>query len=187
MNKLFTTGQIADYCGVDYHTIIRWINQGNLKAFQLPGRGDRRISKKDFIEFLTKFDMPIPDDLKPDNTNRILIVDDDESMAKSIQRQLKQNDFETLIANNGFEAGALMGTYAPNIVTLDLQMPGMDGYEVLEFIRNNTRLKHLKILVISGLPENKLLQAIKMGANDVLTKPFENELLIEKVMQLAPR
>ncbi len=60
-----TTGDIAKLCGVNFRTVIRWIQRGHLKAFQLPGRGDNRVQVADFIEFLNENNMPIPEELQP--------------------------------------------------------------------------------------------------------------------------
>ena len=62
--RILTTGEIAEYCGVNFRTVIRWIKRGHLEAYQLPGRGDNRIKVEDFIHFLDEHKMPIPDDLR---------------------------------------------------------------------------------------------------------------------------
>ena len=84
--KTLTSGEIASYCDVNLRTVIRWIENGKLKGFKLPGRGNNRVLVEDFIEFLERHDMPIPDALKGDATPSILIVDDEMPVAKSIQR-----------------------------------------------------------------------------------------------------
>lgn len=58
-----TTTQAAEYCGVHFRTVIRWINKGLLVAFKLPGRGDNRVLVQDLANFMLENDMPIPDDL----------------------------------------------------------------------------------------------------------------------------
>ena len=62
--RVLTTGEVADYCGVNFRTVIRWIKRGQLDAYQLPGRGDNRIEVDDFIDFLITHKMPVPDELK---------------------------------------------------------------------------------------------------------------------------
>ncbi len=178
-----TTGEIAKYCGVNFRTVIRWIKRGHLKAFQLPGRGDNRIAVEAFLDFLREHKMPIPEEFQ-ENSRRVLIVDDDLTLAKNIQRVLRRAGFETEIAEDGFRAGVLFQTFAPAVMTLDLKMPGLGGLELLKFVRSTHSLKQIKILIISAMPETELQEALDAGADDVLEKPFRNEVLVEKVSKL---
>jgi CheY-like chemotaxis protein len=65
----------------------------------------------------------------------------------------------------------------PELITLDLDMPGLNGFEVLSFIRQMPELANLKVIVISGLPSEALQKAKDAGADAVLAKPFENTTL----------
>ena len=178
-----TTGEIADYCGVNFRTVIRWIKRGHLKAYQLPGRGDNRVEIRDFVNFLRENEMPIPDDFRK-YSMRVLIVDDDTSMAKNIQRVLHRAGFETEIALDGFQAGTLAESFTPSVMTLDLKMPGLSGLEVIRFARSKDNLKHIKIVVVSAMPQQDLDEALSAGADCVLEKPFNNDELVEKVSDL---
>lgn len=178
-----TTGEIADYCGVNFRTVIRWIKRGHLKAYQLPGRGDNRVEIRDFVNFLRENSMPIPDDFRK-YSMRVLIVDDDTSMAKNIQRVLHRAGFETEIALDGFQAGTLAESFTPSVMTLDLKMPGLSGLEVIRFARSKDNLKHIKIVVVSAMPQQDLDEALNAGADCVLEKPFNNDELVEKVSEL---
>ena len=61
MEKMaFTTGEVASYCGVNFRTVIRWIKRRQLNAYQLPGRGDNRITRDDLVAFMKKYNIPIP-------------------------------------------------------------------------------------------------------------------------------
>lgn len=59
-----TTGEIAEYCDVNSRTVIRWIQRGHLRAYQLPGRGDNRVAVEDFLRFLKRHRMPVPEELQ---------------------------------------------------------------------------------------------------------------------------
>lgn len=181
--QALTTGQAAKLCGVSFRTVIRWIERGRLKAYKLPGRGDNRIPTDSLVAFLRENDMPIPDDLH-DLTRRVLIVDDEPEMALAVQRVLIRRGYETAVALGGFQAGMLIQSFRPVLMTLDLQMPGMNGIGVIEFMRQQDDLKDIKILVVSGMSESKLADAIARGADGSLAKPFSNEQLLEKVEQL---
>lgn len=62
--RAFTTGEIANYCGVNFRTVIRWIKRGHLNAYQLPGRGDNRIALEELVDFLERYNMPVPPELQ---------------------------------------------------------------------------------------------------------------------------
>lgn len=181
--KTLSTGEIAKFCDVHFRTVSRWIHLGHLKSFKLPGRGNYRVTVEDFLDFLSSHKIPIPNEFQK-QSNKILIVDDDLNMAKSIQRVLKQLHYETNIASDGFQAGLLLATNTPSLITLDLQMPGANGFDVLDLIQRTPSLSSTKILVISGLPQDQLELALKKGAHDYLEKPFRKETLIQKIESL---
>ncbi len=185
--KTLTSGEIASYCDVNLRTVIRWIESGKLKGFKLPGRGNNRILVEDFIEFLERHDMPIPDALRGIASPSILIVDDEMPVAKSIQRVARRAGFNSYIATGGFQAGIMLSQYEPKVMTLDLSMPGMDGYSVIEFTREQSKYKDLKIIVISALDDISLERALEIGADATLQKPFSNHDLtnvLEQFMSL---
>lgn len=70
--QVLTTGEAAKYCGVNFRTVIRWIDKGHLDAYKLPGRGDNRIPINSFVDFLRKNDMPVADELLS-NDRRLLL------------------------------------------------------------------------------------------------------------------
>ncbi|WP_032094918.1 MULTISPECIES: response regulator [unclassified Alteromonas] len=185
--KTLTSGEIASYCDVNLRTVIRWIENGKLKGFKLPGRGNNRVLVEDFIEFLERHDMPIPDSLKGDATPSILIVDDEMPVAKSIQRVARRAGFDSYIATGGFQAGIMLSQYEPKVMTLDLSMPGMDGYSVIDFTREQSKYKDLKIVVISALDDISLERALEIGADASLQKPFSNHdltMVLEQFMSM---
>jgi two-component system response regulator VicR len=116
---------------------------------------------------------------------KILIVDDEVNVAKAIQRILDGAGFETYIATSGFEAGVWLGHIVPNIMTLDLNMPDLNGREIIAFIRKIPELSKTKILMVSGCSDQDLAETIQEGADDTLQKPFDNNTLIEKILKLT--
>jgi excisionase family DNA binding protein len=181
---MLTTGEIAEHCGVNFRTVIRWIKAGHLNAFQLPGRGDNRVTLPDFLGFLKQHNMPVPAEFE-EHQRRVLIVDDDVNLTNAMQRVLRRAGFETAVAHDGFQAGAQAETYSPNAITLDLQMPGIDGMGVIGFLRGSESLKDVKILVVSAMPRQRLDEALGAGADDVLAKPFENSDLLDRLYRLT--
>ncbi len=181
--RILSSGEVAKFCGVHFRTVIRWIEKGSLKAYKLPGRGNNRINEADFIQFLQDNHMPIPQEFQSTN-NRILIVDDEVPMAASIQRVLNRAGFETDIAHDGFSAGTKLASFKPALITLDLSMPNMNGFEVINFLKNKEGYKNVKVLVVSALADDQLALAKKSGAHECLSKPFENKMLLQCITQL---
>lgn len=183
---VLTSREAGQRCGVSFRTVIRWIERGDLPAYRLPGRGDYRIALADLRDFTRRHGLPEP--VAPGDaqsgSNRILIVDDEPSMARAIQRVLRPAGYETLIATDGFQAGSLLHSFAPALMTLDLQMPGLDGFGVLRFLRDSRPRPELRVLVVSGESQQRLSEARELGAHEALAKPFINEQLLATVQRL---
>ena len=133
--------------------------------------------------FLRENNMPVPPELVGAN-NRVLIIEDQPEMAAAIKRTLKRAGYDVEVAKDGFIAGTLLMRHNPALVTLDLKMPGMDGYQVLNFIREQEEHNQVKILVISAETKEGLNRAMTSGADDILPKPFDNSELLDKVGNL---
>lgn len=183
--KTLSTGEIAKLCDVNLRTVIRWIERGALKGFKLPGRGNNRVRVEDFIAFLLEHDIPIPPELAGDDNRKVLIVDDEPAIARSIQRVLRSNGFVTDFAVDGFQGGTKLMKDRPVLMTLDLSMPGLSGYDVLSFVKETPEIAGTKIIVISALGSDALQKAIDLGADAVLTKPFENDQLLDCINSLV--
>jgi len=186
--KVLTTYEVAEHCHVTPRTVVQWINEGKLKAYRTPGNHSR-IEAEEFLDFLHKYNMPIPSDLMGENSSgrrRILIVDDDRGVVDSIQRFLKREKIYDLeVAFDGFEAGHKFADFKPDLIILDIKMPGLDGYQVCSRIRSNQKNKKVRILLISGIFEPREISPIqKSGADDCLAKPFSNKDLKEKIEKL---
>jgi excisionase family DNA binding protein len=181
MGRSLTTGEIAEYCQVNLRTVIRWIDGGKLKGYKLPGRGNNRVLQEDFLVFLKEYDMPIPDELM-EQVSGVLIVDDEPAYAQAIKRALQE--YSCVVVSNGFDAGLSLKEQRPALMTLDLSMPGMDGYQVIKTVRSDDDLSDLKILVISALDQEALDKAVEFGANAAISKPFENDHLRKTVEAL---
>jgi len=187
-NKAIGTYDIAKICHVTPATIGRWIEEGQLPYFTTGG-GHRRVWDTDLIKFLKAHNIPIPRELLVNSIKRILIVDDEPVVRRSITRILKKvyPDIEIHEAKDGFEAGQKTGNLRPALVLLDLKLPGINGLEVCQMIRNDKNLRGIKILAMSGYNTKETeKQVLKSGADDFIGKPFESEKLIEKVQKLVP-
>ncbi len=182
---VLTTGEAAKICGVHLRTVLRWIDRGWLQSYQLPGRGDHRVTIDELRRFMRTHG--IPDRSRQDTPERrVLIVDDEPAMAHAIERVLKRDGFKTAIAADGFSAGAMLYAFQPSIMTLDLRMPGMDGIAVLRFLRQADLSAQLKTLVVTADTEERMQEALALGADGVLRKPFANQDLLTVVNRLCP-
>ena len=172
----------------DLTTVINWCKQGKLKAYKTPG-GHRRVEPKVLLGFLKEYQMPVPPDLEEKTRGhlKVLVVDDENELRRVMVRALKKNlpEAQTYEARDGFEAGKLVLDTLPDLVILDLNLPGIDGFRVCANIREDDRLKETRILAITGQNTGEVRQRIlRAGADDFLGKPFEVKDLVEKVFRL---
>ena len=116
---------------------------------------------------------------------KILIVDDDENISELISLYLEKECFDTETAANGEEALKLIDVYNPDLILLDLMLPGIDGYEVCQRIR---KTRDTPIIMLSAKSEvfDKVL-GLKIGADDYLSKPFDSNELVARVHAVLRR
>lgn len=116
---------------------------------------------------------------------KILIVDDDNNIAELISLYLLKECFDTSIAGDGEEAIAMYSEYKPDLVLLDLMLPGIDGYEVCRRIRSNSQVP---IIMLSAKGEvfDKVL-GLELGADDYMVKPFDSKELVARVKAVLRR
>jgi len=183
MTETLTAREAALRCGVSFRTVIRWAERGELQAYRLPGRGDYRVPVEELRRFMREYGIPEPDEM-PGRPKRVLVVDDEPAMALAIQRVFVRAGFETAIANDGFLAGSLLYTFNPDLLTLDIRMPGIDGFAVLRFLSETQLPTPLKVLVVSGDSAEHLEQALALGAHGALCKPFDNQALLAAAREL---
>lgn len=116
---------------------------------------------------------------------KIMIVDDDNNIAELISLYLTKECFETLIVNDGESALTSMGTFLPNLILLDLMLPGIDGYQVCREIRSKYQTP---IIMLSAKGEvfDKVL-GLELGADDYMEKPFDSKELVARVKAVLRR
>lgn len=184
MVDVLTSSEAARLCGVSFRTVIRWIERGQLQAYKLPGRGDHRVPVAELRRFMRANAMPEPAELQREMPRRILIAEDEPNMVQAMSRALKHAGFETASAGDGFQTGLLLHAYKPGLLTLDIRMPGVDGYAVLRILRENPLPFPCKVLVVSGETSARLQETLALGADGVLAKPFTDEELLAAVRRL---
>ncbi len=183
---VYTTHDIGKICNVDLTTVIGWIRKGILPGYRTPG-GHRRVKKEDLIEFLKKYHLPLPEEWTSREKKRILIIDDEPKILSYCIRALKKLKVESEIetADDGFSGGRKISTFLPDLVILDLRLPGVDGFELCREIRSDERLKKIKILAITAYDSAETKERIiANGADAYLGKPFDITDLMKSVEDL---
>jgi pilus assembly protein CpaE len=119
---------------------------------------------------------------------RVLLIDDEQFYFKLIRKSLKESDYEIEYAQSGSEGLAKVPGFNPELLIVDLKLPGMDGFEVLERLRRDTKFSHIPVIVITAKDElSEKLKAFELGADDYLVKPFQPEELAARIGILARR
>jgi len=183
--KFYTTGDIAEVFGVSRIAAYKWVKKGKISAFRIPG-GRYKIEKKALLEFAKKSGLK-PDVLEKEESHKVLIVDDEELITQSIKAFLESRypTFYINIASDGFEAGRLITKIIPDIVILDLFLPGVNGFQLCRKIKSDENTKNIKIIAITGYPTEENVAKIKeCGADAVLGKPFEMGELEKNIKKL---
>src|SRR5450631_604897 len=119
-------------------------------------------------------------------TARVLVVDDILSNVKLLEAKLTAEYFEVITAFNGLECLSKMEVGAPDIVLLDVMMPGMDGFEVCRRIKSNPKTAHVPVVMVTALDQpSDRVAGLDAGADDFLTKPVSDLVLIARVRSLT--
>lgn len=119
------------------------------------------------------------------NKQKILIVDDDENIAELIQLYLTKECYDTTIAADGEAALVIQKHYQPDLILLDIMLPGMDGYEVLREVRKTSNIPVI-MLSAKGETFDKVL-GLELGADDYIMKPFDSKEMVARVKAVLRR
>jgi DNA-binding response OmpR family regulator len=116
----------------------------------------------------------------------VLVIEDDKRIAGLVERGLRENGHEVVLSHNGREGAEMMLNGRYDAALLDIYLPGMDGFEVLEQVRaRRCKTPILMLTAVDAVP--KILQAFDLGADDYLIKPFLLEILLARVSAIARR
>ncbi len=113
---------------------------------------------------------------------RILVVEDEEDIQELIRYNLAKEGFQVEIVASGEDALARASASLPNLVLLDLMLPGLDGLEVCKNLKNNPKSAHVPIVMLTAKSEESdIVLGLELGADDYITKPFSPKVLIARV------
>jgi two-component system response regulator RpaA len=121
----------------------------------------------------------------------ILVIDDDELVSRTLQRALKLYDYQVMVANSGTEGLHLARRHRPDLLVLDVIMPGTDGYQVCRQVRGDPMLKNVPILFLTAKSKDEdKIEGFRAGGDDYLAKPFnmqELQLRIKAILRRTNR
>ena len=118
----------------------------------------------------------------------ILIVDDEPGVVVPIQFLMEQQGYLVMVAERGEDALDLIYQYKPDLVILDILLPGINGYEVCEIIRLDPSFRDVKIIFLTARDrEVDIAKGLSLGADAYITKPFSNTELVAKVKELLEK
>lgn len=122
-------------------------------------------------------------------TDKVLIVDDEPNIVISLEFLMEQAGYAIDVARTGDEAIARIGEFAPDLILLDVMLPGMSGFDICQIVRQSPEWEHIKIIMLTAKGRDvEVSKGLALGANAYITKPFSTkDLLAEVANQLATR
>ena len=119
-------------------------------------------------------------------TAQILVVDDVPANVKLLEAKLASEYYDVISAKDGFEAIEKTKEHKPDLVLLDVMMPGMDGFEVCKKLKEDIEVSHIPIVMVTALSEKSdRLKGLDAGADDFITKPINDVALFARVKSLV--
>lgn len=169
--KPLSVGQVADVCRVSKKTVLNWIYDGALKAFTTYG-GHYRVWPLDLRRFVKDTGMDIQFDFVDDRRSKILIIDDDKEYTSILKIAIEQElaNAEVFSTDDGYEGLLLIGEVKPQLVILDLRMPKVDGFQVLELLKSRKQENNLRVLVVSSYLDEDARERLKNSVADAFTE-----------------
>lgn len=180
MEALYTTHDISQLLQVDPSTVSKWIDRGILTAFRTPG-GHRRVRSSDLRTFLIAHQMPIPDELGS-GIIKLLVVDDEKPVLDAIKRAFKPfaEQVQLTTTSSGIEALLMVAELKPHGMLIDLNMPDLDGYEVVRRIKARKPLEGVRLITMTARDSaDAQAESLKAGAVACLSKPLNPQQLLD--------
>jgi DNA-binding response OmpR family regulator len=117
--------------------------------------------------------------------HRVVVVDDDKEIQEIVTFVLSRNGFDVAVASNGQQLQDVLATTTPDLIILDVMMPGIDGYQIFASLRENAASRHIPVIIMTAHAENIYERiSLDLGAAEHITKPFHPLDLVGKVQRL---
>ena len=179
-----TLGEAAKYLGVAQSTVRKWADSGRVETFKTPG-GHRRFQREDIDRFMHGTSGATLPESSRGGQPMVLIVDDDAEVRAVIRECLEREGFQTVEGANAQQGIDKINQRIPELMMLDVSMPGIDGWEMLRRVREKLDVDELPVIVFSGkLAEEELGAAPNRGAQGYLRKPFDPLKLVAQAKAL---
>jgi len=174
-----TPKEVAELLMVSTAAVRLWAENNDLKARVTAG-GHRRFKMDDVQAFAAKKNIQL--NIPTSDSPKILVVDDEYDFAEFLKTllEIEVKDVEVQISLNGFDAANKLRDFSPSIILLDLKMPGLNGFQVCQHVKQNPLYKHIRVIAMSGDMSNIEIDQIKSaGAEACIQKPINIANLIE--------
>jgi excisionase family DNA binding protein len=182
---MYSTHDISAICGVALTTVASWIDKKKIKGFRTPG-GHRRVKRTDLIEFLQRYNMPVPSELAEDKCSVVLIEPDPELARMAVEAIEEGGEYQVEIAPSALRAGAAATSGIVDIVVVDLDMPGLDAAELCRVLRSNASTRKVPVVALGNPSENESNELREAGMSDFLAKPFDGRKIAKKIRRHCP-
>jgi two-component system alkaline phosphatase synthesis response regulator PhoP len=118
----------------------------------------------------------------------ILVVDDEEDIVELVELNLSREGYKVLACGTGEQALEMAGSKLPDLMILDLMLPGIDGLEVCKRLKNQPKTEQIPIIILSAKGEEAdIVAGLELGADDYVTKPFSGKVLVARVRRILRR
>jgi len=118
-------------------------------------------------------------------THRVVVVDDDREIQEIVTFVLNRNGFDVALASDGQQLQTVLAMTVPDLIILDVMMPGLDGYQIFASLRKNAATRHIPVIIMTAHAENIYERiSLDLGAAEHVTKPFHPLDLVGKVQRL---
>jgi two-component system phosphate regulon response regulator PhoB len=119
---------------------------------------------------------------------KIVVVDDEENIQELVQYNLERNGYEVTCVATGEEALEAVRSVRPNLIILDLMLPGIDGFEVCRVFKGDSQTEHIPIIMLTAKgEESDVVTGLELGAEDYIVKPFSPKVLLARVRTVLRR
>lgn len=167
--KPLNVGLVAKICRVSKKTVLNWIYKDALKAFTTFG-GHYRIWPGDLKKFLVRAGMDVPFQFVDERQTTFLVVDDDQAYTLLLKEAICAEfpNADVITTDDGYEALLLIGERRPNVILLDLRMPKLDGFQVLDLLKSRKKDGVMKVVVLSGYIDDEARSRLTATVADEL-------------------
>ncbi|MDP6633265.1 MAG: response regulator [Phycisphaerae bacterium] len=182
MKKRLSTTEVARLLHASVASVASWIDQGRLVGGKTPG-GHRRIEADDLVRFMRRQNLRIPPELI-DGGGAVLVVDDERAIAAWLVEEIKTRhpDWKVFQAHDGFTAGDIVGASRPDVIILDIRMPGIDGLEVCRRIKSREDTRNIAVIAMTAHASQDMTeQILGAGARACFIKPLDITVVMREV------